>query len=222
MSIWFTSDQHFDHANVIKYCNRPFTRHSDALAEDILLNRAEETVQAEFDAARAKDVQEMNAELIRRHNVCVKPGDRVYHLGDFSLSRAALPYLKQLNGKHTLVMGNHDHCHPAHAKSNVKQMRMVQEYHAAGFDEIMLSGKMEIGGVTVLLNHMPYSGDTHESEDRYKKYRPIDTGGWLLHGHVHQHWMKRGKQINVGVDVWAFAPVSEEELIALITGYEGY
>ena len=57
MTIWFTSDTHFDHKNIIKYCNRPF-----------------------------KDIDEMNAELERRWNAVVAPGDRVFHLGDFAFT----------------------------------------------------------------------------------------------------------------------------------------
>lgn len=54
--IWFTSDTHFGHANIIKYCNRPY-----------------------------KDTEEMNADLIKRWNSTVGKDDLVWHLGDFSL-----------------------------------------------------------------------------------------------------------------------------------------
>ena len=41
---------------------------------------------------------------------------------------------------------------------------------------------------------------------RYIEHRPDDDGGWLLHGHVHEKWRQNGRQINVGVDAWNFAP----------------
>ena len=48
------------------------------------------------------------------------------------------------------------------------------------------------------------------------QWRPDDTGGWLLHGHIHENWRQRDRQINVGVDAWDFTPVSEEQIAALI------
>ena len=54
MKYWFTADYHLGHANIIKYCNRPF-----------------------------KSLEHMNSEIIRRHNSRVKPNDTVFFLGDF-------------------------------------------------------------------------------------------------------------------------------------------
>lgn len=50
---WFTSDLHFDHKNIIKHCNRPFS-----------------------------DVNHMNEMLIQNFNELVKPEDTTYFLGD--------------------------------------------------------------------------------------------------------------------------------------------
>ena len=78
---FFTSDQHFFHYNIIKYCSRPF-----------------------------ESVEEMNEVMIERWNAVVKPDDIVYHLGDFSLSTvsAAHGICCRLNGTKYLIRGNHD------------------------------------------------------------------------------------------------------------------
>ena len=78
MGIFFTSDNHFGHGNIIKYCERPFS-----------------------------SVTEMDAEMIRRWNHAVKENDIVYHLGDFTLLNAkkAAEYFLQLNGK-IRILGN--------------------------------------------------------------------------------------------------------------------
>jgi calcineurin-like phosphoesterase family protein len=81
-NIWFTSDQHYGHANVVKFCNRPFYT-----------------------------VNDMNEHLIHQHNSLVKPNDDVYMVGDFSNKigpKRAVEFLKRLNGKKYLVKGNHD------------------------------------------------------------------------------------------------------------------
>ena len=71
MKIFFTGDHHFNHKNVIKYCERPF-----------------------------ESIEIMDAELIKRWNEKVSPNDVVYHLGDFCLNSLKLTrkYFSQLNG----------------------------------------------------------------------------------------------------------------------------
>ena len=68
----------------------------------------------------------------------------------------------------------------------------------------------------VLVSHMPYVGD-HTDKQRHAAFRPIDAGLPLLHGHVHEKWLRSGNQINVGVDQWNYAPVPEAQLVALLT-----
>jgi calcineurin-like phosphoesterase family protein len=79
--VFFTSDTHFGHTNVIKYCNRPF-----------------------------QDVREMDKALIENWNSKVAPDDIVYHLGDFAFYSVdnIFEILKQLNGYIFFVPGNHD------------------------------------------------------------------------------------------------------------------
>lgn len=80
-NIWFTSDLHFYHKNVIKYCNRPF-----------------------------KDIEEMNKTLINNWNSSVEKEDIVIVLGDvfFCGYEKAKKIMDSLNGTKILVKGNHD------------------------------------------------------------------------------------------------------------------
>lgn len=80
--LFFTSDSHFWHTNVLKYCNRPFN-----------------------------SVEEMNEKLIQYWNEVVPKDGIVFHLGDFCFCGAtkAREIIKQLNGNIILIKGNHDY-----------------------------------------------------------------------------------------------------------------
>jgi calcineurin-like phosphoesterase family protein len=183
--LWFTADQHFGHANIIRYCARPF-----------------------------RDVEHMETELIARYNARVAPDDEVIHVGDFSLDeREIARILPRLHGRHHLVVGNHDACHPYHRRyqralkyyvvdSNINPPRL--------FDTVRSEMLVE----DFLVHHMPYVGDSRH-EARYLEWRPKDEGRWLLHGHVHDAWAKRDRMINVGVDVRGYAPISLDEVRAI-------
>lgn len=184
---FFTSDQHFDHTGIITHCSRPFA-----------------------------DKHEMNEYMIKVWNSVVGPFDIVYHLGDFSLSDKVVPkILPRLNGTKYLVPGNHDRCFPARPTWTAK-------YEEYGFKAILpIHYKLTLRDgfwfnpeYEVVLSHIPYTSDQYDQ--RYPQYRPADEGKWLLHGHVHQHWKVNGRQINVGVDVWDYRPVSEQEIVKLI------
>ncbi|MGN6695931.1 MAG: hypothetical protein ACTHN0_17270, partial [Aquihabitans sp.] len=89
-------------------------------------------------------------------------------------------------------------------------------YREAGFVEIVTETEIDLGdGLVLPACHFPYQGDSHD-EDRFVPYRPVDHGGWLLHGHVHERWKVDGRQLNVGTDVWDYAPVSAADLRALV------
>ncbi len=79
--VFFTSDTHFNHSNIIRFCRRPF-----------------------------KDVNCMNETLIGNWNSVVGTDDVIFHLGDFCLGGAAewTRILDRLNGRIYLILGNHD------------------------------------------------------------------------------------------------------------------
>ena len=79
--VYFTSDLHLGHANIIKLCSRPFG-----------------------------SVEEMDEYIISAWNKKVKKGDKVYIIGDFIWQKEQNPqrFLSRLNGEKILVVGNHD------------------------------------------------------------------------------------------------------------------
>lgn len=97
--VFFTSDPHFGHANIIKYCNRPFAT-----------------------------VDEMDQALVANWNAVVAKGDEVYILGDLTMGDQALAdrVLRQLNGRKYLVRGNHDYFAKNYAGH---ELAWVKDYH---------------------------------------------------------------------------------------------
>lgn len=83
MTTWFGSDFHFDHKNIINFCNRPFVNNT-----------------------------EMNNFIIARFKDQVKNGDDVYFLGDFQFCKSTvfLESITSIPGVNVhLIQGNHDH-----------------------------------------------------------------------------------------------------------------
>lgn len=149
-------------------------------------------------------VEQMNECMIERWNTMVSPKDTVYHLGDFGFANASLlaAIRSKLNGAIFLVIGNHDV-----GKSKKKWLDQVgiNEVHDwLDFQEFHLS-------------HLPELRDEDRKVDRSKesskyfaKHCTVCDDRWRLCGHVHDAWKIKGKQINVGVDVWDFTPISIE------------
>ena len=180
--LYFTSDHHFWHTNIIRFCNRPFA-----------------------------SVEEMNEALIRNWNEIVSPDDEVYCLGDFSMAaRPVELYTSRLNGIKHLVPGNHDLCHSYHKKSCTLKghKRWIKQYQDWGWIVLPEKTAIAIPGIGKFkLCHHPYGGPDSQ-RDKYAKWRPHDDGSWLLCGHVHHNWKTMGRMINVGVDAWDMKPIS--------------
>jgi calcineurin-like phosphoesterase family protein len=86
--IFLISDLHLGHANIIRYCSRPFF---------------------------FPDVHEMDHVLIKNWNYTISSENRVYYLGDLRYGRDAAPgecYRNKLRGRITFLPGNHDNREP--------------------------------------------------------------------------------------------------------------
>ena len=125
--VFFVSDTHFGHGNIIKYCNRPWNHGKDASGEVIVED---------------SDVLAMDNEMMKRWNSVVGKNDIVWHLGDFALGGKAVAerVFPQLNGKINLVMGNHDHW-------------KLQWYYELGFHRVY--DRKVIINDFVILSHAP-------------------------------------------------------------------
>ena len=189
--LWFTSDQHFGHRKLAPL--RGFC-----------------------------DLDAMHAALIARHNAVVADGDDVYHLGDFALDDRLVPWmLRELRGRHHLVSGNHDRCHPCHAR----HLSATRGYVNAGFVDVYERLVLDVDPLgKVLLSHLPYVGDRTDEERLPDMRPPPGEERCLLHGHVHDRWRVRWEtlagrkraMINVGVDQWELAPVSAASLATVL------
>lgn len=130
-------------------------------------------------------VADMDEALIARWNACVGRDDEVWHLGDFAWRVAPermSPLLARLNGAKHLVTGNND-----------------------GPDTVALSGwasvqayrELELDGTRLVLCHYPF-----------RTWNGMYKGALNLHGHSHGQLAGMTRQVDVGVDVWDYRPVT--------------
>lgn len=163
-NVWLISDTHFFHDNIIKYCNRPF-----------------------------KDHLEMNDYLLERWNSVVKPGDKVYHLGDVFMGgkdgqEKFKEFWPRLNGKKRLIVGNHD---------NIKFLSS-----GAFFDKVMLWRWFD----ELLLTHVP----THPST--LAEARGGQPHAVNVHGHTHTNGSPVGPYTSVCVELIHYTPINIEDV----------
>jgi len=191
-NLFLTSDTHFGHANIIKYCNRPF-----------------------------KNLDHMDKELIKRWNERVKPSDVVLHLGDFSFKNTpggkqgegssenrSWDYLKQLNGNIVILKGNHDRNNGinSHIKSLVVEFSKMDFY---------LTHRPDHANENYAINLI---GHIHEKWLwKYYEYRhPIEKKEYKTE-QIPLRINKSVILINVGMDVHNFYPIKMTEILRIIS-----
>lgn len=187
MTTWFTSDTHFGHKNILKYCPERLKY--------------------------CTDVSHMDRAIIDKWNNRIKPDDIVWHLGDvcFSGDEHIQSILNELNGRKRLIIGNHDN---RRTWSKWQSLGFEFVLNAA---QIKIDGQncwlshypYSEGFWKVLFKRFHY-------DDRYINRKLKNDGCWLLHGHIHDTWRTKDKMINVGVDAWEGNPVSESTIMKLM------
>jgi calcineurin-like phosphoesterase family protein len=144
-SVWLASDHHFGHE---KTCT--------------VFKRADGSPLRPFASA-----EEMDEEMVRRHNERVKPNDKCYFLGDVAIARKSLKILDRLNGDKVLIKGNHD---IFKLEDYTRYFREVRAYH-------VMNG--------MILSHVP----VHESS--------LARFGCNIHGHLHYQRVMRACGVDV-------------------------
>ncbi len=147
------------------------------------------------------DVSAMDNAMVALWNAVVAPRDVVWHLGDFSIGRSgtAAKYFRRLNGSKHLVRGNHD-------GDDVSSCSWASVHDVAS---------QKFDGVKFTLYHYPMLSWPGSAHNRHGVVRSV-----MCHGHVHGTRTNprvphvTPYRIDVGVDMWAYAPVSAEALLA--------
>ena len=175
MADFFFSDYHFFHKNILKYEPKRMVLGST--------------------------VEDMNWELVKRHNQVVGQEDHSWNLGDLAFQlaekEAQIRLLVQaMKGYKTLIMGNHDH-------------KPKEYYLSLGFDEV-LDGPILWKGVWI--SHSPLLDQ--------KKL----AGALNIHGHLHSNHHRGEDSPKVNLHLYRnvsieclvdFKPVRWEELLKI-------
>lgn len=167
---YYIADTHFGHENIIKLCRRPFA-----------------------------DADEMDIALITKWNSVVTDSDDVYIVGDFCYksSRKPVDYLKELNGRKHLIVGNHDKSitddpEASSCFESIDQIKVIRDH-----------------GHTICLCHYPMA-----------EWPGYYNGFYHFYGHIHNSPSEScrimsglAKAYNVGADLLGFAPRPVEYII---------
>ena len=154
MRTWITSDLHFGHTNIMKFCPQSRARFKN-------------------------DVNFMNEEMVREWNACVQPEDTVYILGDVAFLPAtkAAEYMNRCNGTKILIEGNHDRkaLKDPSFRNSFKEVHKYLDINYNGHKIVMFHypiaewDQMHRGAIH-------FHGHLHGGESGLEKFRARDMG----------------------------------------------
>lgn len=183
-NIWFTSDLHFGHKNVIKFCERPFA-----------------------------DVKEMGEKLIENWNQCVKENDIIFVLGDvfwFNDSHSIKRVLSRLNGIIYIIPGNHDDFASYHRVVDNPSIILCDDFVQVFLESEDNRWHKKI--IELLLFHCPLSTWPHRGNGAIHLFGHIHSQPGKTEG-FDQNLPLHKNQCDVGVDYWDYKPVKLETLL---------
>ena len=205
--LYFTSDSHLGHSNIIRYCNRPFA-----------------------------NIEEMDKTIIDNWNSIVKEDDTVFILGDFCWrmgDKQILWYLDQLIGNKILILGNHDKNEKVFIKHNIPvydgfiNIRVKDKDATEGYQRLtlchypMLSWYQSHRGAWQLFGHMHNATLGKLTEEQQKSLEESlgekEAADFMKTEYKYLDKI-RYDQYDVGVDGNSFIPISYFEIKEIING----
>jgi calcineurin-like phosphoesterase family protein len=177
-NVFLIADTHFNHPNMYKFLNYDGTKVRPWDSSD-----------------------EADEAMVDNWNRAVRPEDKVYHLGDFSISKHGIAlFASRLNGTKVLIRGNHD-------------IFRLREYSPFFKD---VRGSHKLGDY--ILSHIPIHKD---SLARWTK--------GCIHGHMHNNVVMMDETvageavrvpdpsyINVSVERINYTPLALEEVVKTV------
>ncbi len=166
---WLISDPHLFHLSIITMCSRPFVKPNGE-----------------------PDVKLMNSVIEANWKSCVRPGDTIYCLGDFSHRTPPGDELSKLfarlPGRKVLLVGNHD-----------------KAALTLPWDEIHEVLHTTIDSTKVTLCHY-----------RWADWPGKRRGALMLYGHSHGRQPGNQQSMDIGVDVMGWSPVRMNQIKAVM------
>tara|TARA_R110000782_G_scaffold15939_2_gene46093 strand:- start:3999 stop:4637 length:639 start_codon:yes stop_codon:yes gene_type:complete len=189
VNIYFTSDFHLFHKNVLKFDNRPF-----------------------------ENVEEMHGEIEKKWNETVTNDDIVIYLGDLSFARREETkfvdeMLYRLNGKIHFVMGNHDKIEEIR---KLPRFESVQDYlelrvtHNVD-SELHIGSKVKIETLFCIMHYPIYSWNK-------KHHGSYMVHGHCHMGLSESEHHSKNRIIDVGCMGYEYTPISYKEVIEKLKG----
>lgn len=188
--IYFTADFHYNHGNIIKYCNRPFLAQQDK--EALAANGGKwhnddwKGEGASRHRISSEAISLMNDSIIDGVNKTVGINDTLYFLGDWCFGSHVVDYYRAAR--------------ECRDRIRCKKIHMIWGNHDEGISNLFESChdlfNLNVNGTPIILCHYAMAA-------WHKSHR----GSWQLYGHSHsamEPWMDsimpKRRSMDVGID----------------------
>jgi calcineurin-like phosphoesterase family protein len=190
-NVWFTSDTHYGHSNIVKGVTNWRNAEGEVPIEQV----------RDFSS-----VETMNELMVSNINQHVQASDWLIHLGDWSFGGydKIEEFREQINCNNVvLILGNHDH----HIQRDIPKFRKMFN-HITHYEELKITRGNDTNNMLILCHYPIIS------------WNQMHHGSFMLHGHQHLKGEKifgHGKRMDIGMcGSEEFRPYHMEEIVDLL------
>lgn len=190
-NVWFTSDTHYGHSNIVKGVTNWRNAEGEVPIEQV----------RDFSS-----VETMNELMVSNINQHVQASDWLIHLGDWSFGGydKIEEFREQINCNNVvLILGNHDH----HIQRDIPKFRKMFN-HITHYEELKITRGNDTNNMLILCHYPIIS------------WNQMHHGSFMLHGHQHLKGEKifgQGKRMDIGMcGSEEFRPYHMEEIVDLL------